>query len=52
MSLIHLYMSYLVYASFVEYLRPGRVPGMLVLVAQILHVFVVGVDGGLNEVNQ
>ena len=37
---------------FVEFLHPGRVPGMLVLVAQILHVSVVGVDDGLGEVNQ
>ena len=38
--------------SFVEFLHPGRVPGMLVLVARILHVSVVGVDDGLDEVNQ
>jgi hypothetical protein len=38
--------------SFVEFLHPGRVPGMLVLVVGILHVFVVGVDDGLGEVNQ
>ena len=38
--------------SFVEYLHPGRVPDMLVLVAGILHVSVVGVDDGLGEVYQ
>ena len=38
--------------SFVEFLHPGQVPGILVLVAQILHVSVVGVDDGLGEVNQ
>ena len=38
--------------SFVEFLHPGRVPGTLVPVARILHVFVVGVDDGLGEVNQ
>ena len=37
--------------SFVEFLHPGRVSGTLVLVAQILHVSVVGVDDGLGEVN-
>ena len=37
--------------SFVEFLHPGRVPGTLVLVAQILHVSVVGVNDGLGEVN-
>ena len=38
--------------SFVEFLHPGRVPGTLVLVARILHVSVVGVDDGLDEVKQ
>ena len=38
--------------SFVEFLHPGRVLGMLLLVAGILHVSVVGVDDGLGEVNQ
>ena len=38
--------------SFVEFLHPGQVPGTLVLVARILHVSVVGVDDGLDEVNQ
>ena len=38
--------------SFVEFLHPGRVPGMLVLVPGILHVFVVGIDDGLGEVNR
>ena len=38
--------------SFVEFLHPGRVPGMLVLVARILHVSVLGDNDGLNEVNQ
>ena len=38
--------------SYIEPLHPGRVPGMLVLVAGILRVFVVGVDDGLGEVNQ
>ena len=38
--------------TFVEFLHPGRVRGMLVLVPGILHVFVVGVDDGLGEVNQ
>ena len=33
-------------------LHPGRVLGMLVLVAQILHVSVVGFNDGLGEVNQ
>ena len=37
---------------FVEFLHPGQVPGTLVVVAGILHVFVVGVDDGLGEVNQ
>ena len=38
--------------SFVEFLHSGQVPGTLVLVARILHVFVVGVDDGLGKVNQ
>ena len=38
--------------SFVEFLHLGRVPGTLVLVARILDVSVVGVDDGLDEVNQ
>jgi hypothetical protein len=38
--------------AFVQFLHPGRVPGMLVLVAVILHVSVPGVDDGLSEVNQ
>ena len=38
--------------SFVEFIHLGRLLGMLVLVAGILHVSVVGVDDGLNEVNQ
>ena len=38
--------------SFIEFLHPGRVPGTLVLVPRILHVSVVGVDDGLDEVNQ
>ena len=38
--------------SFIEFLHPGRVPGTLILVARILHVSVVGVDDGLDEVNQ
>ena len=37
--------------SFIEFLHLGRVPGMLVLVAGILHVSVVGIDDGLSEVN-
>ena len=37
---------------FVEFLHPGRVRGMLVLVARILHVSIVGADDGLGEVNQ
>ena len=37
--------------SFVEFLHPGRVPGTLVLVARILHVFVLGVNDDLSEVN-
>ena len=37
--------------SFLEFLHPGRVPGMLVLVARNLHVSVVGVDDGLGKVN-
>ena len=37
---------------FVEFLHLVRVPDMLVIVAGILHVFVVGVDDGLSEVNQ
>ena len=37
--------------SIVEFLHPGRVPGMLVLVVGILHVSIVGVDDGLGEVN-
>ncbi len=37
--------------SFVEFLHPGQVPGTFVLVAGILHVFVVGVDDHLGEVN-
>ena len=38
--------------SFFEFLHPGRVPGMLVLVAGILHVSLVGVGDCLGEVNQ
>lgn len=38
--------------SFVEFHHLGRVPGMLVLVAEILHVSVVGVNDRLSEVNQ
>ena len=38
--------------SFVEFLHPGRVPGLLLLVARLLHVSVVGVDDGLGKVNQ
>ena len=38
--------------SLVKFLHPGRVLGMLVLVARILHVSLVGVDHGLGEVNQ
>ena len=38
--------------SFVEFLHPSRVPGILVLIARILHVSVVGVDDGLSEVNR
>ena len=38
--------------NFLEFLHPGQVPGTLVLVTRILHVFVIGVDDGLGEVNQ
>ena len=38
--------------SFVEFLHPGRVPSMLVLVIGILHVSVVGIDDGLSAENQ
>ena len=38
--------------SFVKFLHPVRVLATLVLVAQIIHVSVVGVDDGLGEVNQ
>ena len=34
---------------FLEFLHPGRVLGMLVLVARILHVSIVGVDDGLGR---
>ena len=38
--------------SFVEFLHPGQVPGTLVLVTRILHVSIVGVNDGLDEVNK
>ena len=37
---------------FIQSLVPHTVPGILVLIALILHLHVVGVDDGRGEVNQ
>ena len=37
---------------FIQSLMPDIVPGVLVLLALILHLHVVGVDDGRGEVNQ
>ena len=37
---------------FIQSLMPHTVPGVLVLIALILHLRVVGVDDGRGEVNQ
>ena len=37
---------------FIQSLMPHTVPGVLVLLALILHIHVVGVDDGRGEVNQ
>ena len=37
---------------FIQSLMPHTVPGILVLIALILHLRVVGVDDGRGEVNQ
>ena len=37
---------------FIQSLMPHTVPGVLVLIALLLHLRVVGVDDGRGEVNQ
>ena len=37
---------------FIQFVHPGLVPGRFVLVALILHVFVIGVDDGRGEVKK
>ena len=37
---------------FIQSLMPNTMPGVLVLVALVLHLHIVGVDDGRGEVNQ